>query len=285
MYLTINDNQLFIDIYGSSLKIENMGIKNKPTMIVLHGGHGFADHTLYVEFWSQFQDIAQIIFVDQLGCGRSDPGHRESWNLQRWGSDVQEIIKTLGLEKPVLAGVSMGGHVIGECVRNFSHDIGGIILCNTEAKMNINGLIQQFEKHNLPDSARACAQFFNDPNTLTFSEYKKYCLPHYAKNAYSVEEIARCISNPEVFFHFIRDEARRFDYREDLKKICCPVLIMAGERGSHTLESANEMRDFIPLEQLTFSLFKDAGAPVYKDEPVQAEQAVRLFLNQIKLCC
>lgn len=66
MFIKINDGNLFFDVYGSKLSLIKDSVEQKPTLIVLHGGHGFADHTLYVEFWSQFQDIMQVIFIPKF---------------------------------------------------------------------------------------------------------------------------------------------------------------------------------------------------------------------------
>jgi len=278
MYITINGGELFFDVYGPQLKITQDAVSKKPTLIVLHGGLGFADHTLYVQFWSQLQDIVQVIFIDQHGCGRSDKGSPATWNLNRWGSDIIEFCHKLGIEKPIVAGVSMGGHVIGEIVRQRAELLGGIILCNTEARFDVEGLSEQFVKKGLPESAEANRNFYYNPTPETWKAYQQHCLPHYAKNAYSPAELGRCMRQEAVFMHAVKDYVLKFDYRQDLETLTCPALIMAGERGSHTPESAQEMADHIPKQYLHYHLFKDAGAPVYKDEPVEAEKVVRDFL-------
>ncbi|MDO8955090.1 MAG: hypothetical protein Q7V63_09625 [Gammaproteobacteria bacterium] len=40
MHININGCKLFFDVYGSKLKILPTEVKEKPTLIVLHGGHG-----------------------------------------------------------------------------------------------------------------------------------------------------------------------------------------------------------------------------------------------------
>lgn len=281
MFIKINDGKLFFEVYGSKLILDKDSISTKPTMIVLHGGHGFADHTLYVEFWSQFQDMVQVIFIDQHGCGRSDSGKPGSWNLSRWANDIKGFCDTLEIDKPILAGVSMGGHVIGEYIRNYSESLGGVILCNTEAKFAYKDVADQFLRNSHIEVSNACINLYENPNEDTFQEYAKYCLPLYAKNAYSPEEKKRCIGNKDVFIHYLKNEMNKFDYREDLKSVSCPTLIMAGERGSHTAESALEMANYVPKELLAYCLFEDADSPVYKDEPEKAKITVEKYLNKI----
>ena len=142
--IKVNDTQLFFDVYGSQLSINSDSVAYKPTLLVLHGGHGVVDHTLYVEFWSQFSDIAQVIFLDQRGCGRSDTESLDKCNLRHWGKDVYDFCNTLDIKKPIIAGVSMGGHVMCEYISHFPEHPEALIFCNTEAKMNLDAMVEKF---------------------------------------------------------------------------------------------------------------------------------------------
>ena len=144
MFVTINGCRLFFDVYGSKLAITPNSAQEKPTLLVLHGGPGLVDHTLYVEFWSQFADIAQVVFLDQRGCGRSERSSREKWNLSQWANDIHEFCQQLGIEKPILAGISMGGHVMCEYISRYPEKVGGLIFCNTEAHFIPEDVYHQF---------------------------------------------------------------------------------------------------------------------------------------------
>lgn len=144
MYIKVNNTRLFFDIYGSALDIKPNKVTTKPTLIVLHGGHGIVDHTLYVEFWSQLSAIAQVIFLDQRSVGRSDEVDLAECNLQNWGQDVVDFCAALGVKKPIIAGVSMGGHIMGELVAKHPQFPGGLIFCNTEAKFDLDAMVEMF---------------------------------------------------------------------------------------------------------------------------------------------
>ena len=58
-------------------------MREKPTLLTLHGGPG-DDHAQLCPFWSQFADVAQVIFVDQRGNRRSDLCTSKDWTLDRW---------------------------------------------------------------------------------------------------------------------------------------------------------------------------------------------------------
>lgn len=283
MFIKIGEAKLFFDVYGSKLQLKSDRVVEKPTLIVLHGGHGFADHTLYVEFWSQFSDITQVIFLDQRGCGRSDARKPEEWNLQQWAEDLYQFCKLLGIEKPIIAGVSMGGHVMCEFVRNYSDFPGGLIFCNTEARLPLDLVGAKLKELAGEKSAQACYDFYTNPTKQTMADYFKYCLPYYGKNAYSKEELNRCKQNPEVFIHYFREQILKINYVEDMNKIHCPTLLLVGEDSLHVVPAAIEMAEKIDPKFLTIKIFKNIGGPVYKDKPAESYQVVREFLDKFIL--
>lgn len=93
--------------------------------------------------------------------------------------------------------------------------------------------------------------------------------------------INRCKQHIEVFTHFYKNYIRSFDYLNDLKKIQCPTLFMVGASSPlHLPIRAEEMAKQIAPELVTLHSFKNAGAPVYKDSPEEAEKVVRHFLEK-----
>jgi len=55
---------------------------------MLHGGPGF-EHSIYRPVYSALSDIAQIVYLDHRGNGRSEDGPHERSNLKQWGDDVR----------------------------------------------------------------------------------------------------------------------------------------------------------------------------------------------------
>jgi pimeloyl-ACP methyl ester carboxylesterase len=81
-------------------------IAKSALLVFLHGGPGFADHNLYVPFWSIFQNIAQMIFIDMHGHGNSDGWHqKDKLNLKTWGKDVKDFCNQLAIEKTYYNGI------------------------------------------------------------------------------------------------------------------------------------------------------------------------------------
>jgi proline iminopeptidase len=68
-------------------------------LLMLHGGPGF-DHSIYRPAYSALSDIAQIVYLDHRGNGRSEDGPRTGWNLAQWGDDVHAFCEALGIWAP-----------------------------------------------------------------------------------------------------------------------------------------------------------------------------------------
>lgn len=62
--------RLFVDIEGAGLVPDGSGLRSQPSLILLHGGPGY-DHSNFKPLFSQLADIAQLVYVDHRGHGRS----------------------------------------------------------------------------------------------------------------------------------------------------------------------------------------------------------------------
>jgi len=85
--LLVNGVRLFFDVEGAKLVPDGSAMREKPTLLLLHGGPGF-DHSTFKPLYSALTDVAQVVYLDHRGNGRSDAGPKEGWNLVQWGDDV-----------------------------------------------------------------------------------------------------------------------------------------------------------------------------------------------------
>lgn len=102
--------RLYVDIDGCGLVPDGPAMRDKPTLILLHGGPGF-DHSSFKPVFGQLADAAQVVYVDHRGHGRSDRRPPQEWNLDTFADDLVRLCAVLGIEKPVVLGQSYGGFV------------------------------------------------------------------------------------------------------------------------------------------------------------------------------
>ncbi|MFN5453987.1 alpha/beta fold hydrolase [Bradyrhizobium sp.] len=80
MRVLVNGVRLYFDVEGAALVPDGPAMRQKPTVLLLHGGPGF-DHTSYKPAYSALTDIAQLVYLDHRGNGRSEDGPQELWTL------------------------------------------------------------------------------------------------------------------------------------------------------------------------------------------------------------
>ena len=75
--------------------------KIRVPVLLLHGGPGF-DHSLFKPVFSTLTDIAQVVYLDHRGNGRSEHGDPAHWNLAQWGDDVRAFCEAnlTGYKRP-----------------------------------------------------------------------------------------------------------------------------------------------------------------------------------------
>ena len=272
--VTIDDIKLY---YRTVDDIDN----DKPTLVFLHGGAGMADHNIYIPFWSQFSSQVNVVFIDQRGCGKSEKGDPNNWNLTQHGKDVFSLCEALDIQQPIVAGVSWGGYIAISHAIQYPDHLKALILCNTEAKVSPEERYKAFLRIANIEVANAVRAFDTDWNSTTNADYFRLCLPFYAKKAYTSDELAGCIRNPDLWARYMLTEHGKFDFTSNLYKIHCPVLHLAGENDPvHPVSCAIDTAKNIG-SNCELSIIKDTGDPVYRDRPKETVKVISGFITRI----
>src|ERR1700759_816944 len=110
MFIEVNGARLYVDVENSGLVPDGNRMREKPTLLLLHGGPGF-DHSGFKPAFSELANTVQVVYLDLRGNGRSDPGPSTKWSLEQWAEDVRAFCEALSIEKPIVLGHSLGGIV------------------------------------------------------------------------------------------------------------------------------------------------------------------------------
>jgi len=103
---------------GVQLCVHDLGPEAAPAIILVHG---WSQCHLSFARQSELAERFRLILPDLRGHGQSDkPLDPVCYDNSRpWAEDMQAIIKTLGLEAPLLVGWSMGGWVVMDYLEHF----------------------------------------------------------------------------------------------------------------------------------------------------------------------
>jgi proline-specific peptidase len=282
MRIKIGDSCLFFDGEGARLRPDGPRMKEMPTLLLLHGGPGF-DHSMFKPVMSALTDVAQIVYLDHRGQGRSDRVAPVQWTLSNWADDVRNFCEALGIERPVVMGESFGGFVAMAYATHHASHPGKLILSSTAAHMHLDRTYEAFERLGGKLVRQAAERFWENPSKETGAEYIRTCLPLYNRSAAlsDPEMLRRTVFNFELMFHFISGEGRTFDLRPELHRIQCPTLLLAGEDDPvFPSEDAQEIADRIAPDRLRFERFANVGHGAFRDAPERALRVVREFIQQ-----
>jgi pimeloyl-ACP methyl ester carboxylesterase len=284
MRIRINGVRLFFDVEGAGLVPSGPAMRQLPTLILLHGGPGL-DHSSFKPAFSRLADVAQIVYLDHRGNGRSDGGPRTGWNLAQWGDDVFAFCEALEIERPVVMGHSFGGMVaMAYATRHPGHP-GKLILSSTSAAMcrYVDMSVTRFAARGGPEAGalarRVLTRGYDSRSTAV--EWLKHCVPLYNTAAPEDPDAGRrALVNPDVLLDFFgpAGECLSYDLLADLARIRCPTLVMGGEEDPMTpIEAQADIAAAIAPEWVQFRRFAGAGHGVFIDDDT-AFDTLRAFI-------
>ncbi|MCP5057050.1 MAG: alpha/beta hydrolase [bacterium] len=279
MYTQVNGVRLFFDVDGENLAADGAEMREKPTLILLHGGPGF-DHSMWKPDFQQLRDQVQIVYLDHRGNGRSEHGPREHWNLDQWADDVRGLCDALGIERPIVMGQSFGGMVaIAYAARHPEHP-SKLVFSSTSARMNLPRMLDRFLEVGGEQARGAAERFWTQPSLETLPEYTRNAVSVYGSKPASPEEFGRVRMNLDVLFHFAGDEGSRFDYLDRLERVQCPTLVLGGTRDPVCpIEDQDEIAAVMPEKWVRYERFEGCGHGVFRDDPERGMAVIRAFLE------
>lgn len=280
MFVEVNGTRLYFDVEGAGLVPDGPGMRERPTLLLLHGGPGL-DHTIYKPAFSTLSDVAQVIFLDHRGNGRSsldDPG---TWTLAQWGDDVKGFCDTLGIVRPIVFGASFGGFVAQSYATRHPGHPAKLILASTAAKVDFPTIFDAFERRGGTEARQAAEGYWLAPSADSRKRYFEVCLPLYrAKPAADTHMMGRAIIRNEVAVHFNgpANEQGRMDFRQALGQVQCPVLLMAGDNDPiMPMAFSEEIARCLPQNLVRFERFPGCGHIIQADDPERALAVLRDF--------
>ncbi len=283
--MSIGGQRLFFDVVGAKLALDAARMREKPTFIVLHGGPGF-DHSGLRPGFDRFEGVAQVIYIDHRGNGRSVPSDPSTWNLAQWGDDIFQFCETLGIERPVVLGQSFGGMVAQSyAVRHPGH-ARGLILSSTAARMDIDASLEILRQKGGDAALGVARRFWDIGDDEAFDAYVKTCMPLYNTTTPvgGQSSRARAVMRPEVFRHFSLPgcEMRKMDFRPLLRVIRCPVLVLAGSEDPITPPHlSDEILASLQPEIGQLRRYKNCGHGAFRDDPETVYGDISRFLESL----
>jgi proline iminopeptidase len=266
MRAKIRDTEIYFDVDGCSLVVEEQGIRQKPVAFIIHGGPG-VDHTSYKPCFSPLVHHLQLVYFDHRGQGRSARGPKETYTLDNNVDDMEALRQYLGLEKIVLIGSSYGGMVALSYAVKYPQNVSHLIVIATAANSRFLERAQEIlaERGN----EEQLRQFFRVMGSMySQNNDRKLNSPDSDETILSVDAINVAFSG------FLND----YNILNELHKITSPTLVIAGRHDWICApEFSEEIAQAIPNAYL--KIFENSGHLIRVDEPQSLLDEIARFLN------
>jgi pimeloyl-ACP methyl ester carboxylesterase len=112
MHIDAKGARLWFDVDGPVLVPDGSEMRQRPTVVLIHGGPGVYDHSYFKPEFGRLTAHAQVIYLDLSGHGRSDWGDVNEWSFETCADDIRIFCDTVGIDRPIVLGHSMGGPIV-----------------------------------------------------------------------------------------------------------------------------------------------------------------------------
>lgn len=278
MRAKIRDTEIYFDIDGCGLAVEEQGIRHKPVAFIIHGGPG-VDHTSQKPCFSPLSRHLQLVYFDHRGQGRSARGQKETYTLDNNVEDMEALRQYLGLEKIVLIGSSYGGMVALSYAVKYPENVSQLIVIATAANSGFLQRAQEILAVRGNEEQKAIAHqlwsgnFENEEQLRQFFQVmgSMYSQTNHQK-LNSLTSDQTILSIDAINFAF-SGFLNHYNIVNQLHKIISPTLVIAGRHDwICPPEFSQEIAQAIPDAQL--QIFENSGHLIRVDEP-------QLLLNEI----
>lgn len=279
MQVAVNGTRLWFDVDGPKVVPVGATMRERPTVVLVHGGPGSFDHSYFKPEFAELAKVAQVVYLDLRDHGRSAWGDPKDWSLELCADDVRAFCDALGIVKPIVYGHSLGGFVaILYAARNPGH-AGGLVLQSTMARLDLPRVVESFRVFGGDTVAEVVASVYGGTRAVTPEEWA----PCWKLFGPSLPDRARGIINFELNALAL-PLMQRFDVLDQLGRIECPTLVCVGALDPITdVAAARELFQALPADLARLEIIEGAGHFTWRDAPDRYWPMLTEFVNRVHI--
>ena len=265
MHVDVNGTRLWFDVDGPALVPDGSEMRQRRTMVLVHGGPGTFDHSYFKPDFGRLAEHAQVVYVDLRGHGRSDWGDTGAWSFETCADDVRLFCDAVGIARPILFGHSMGGPIVllyG--VRHPGH-AAGLVVQSGFARWDASRVVEGFRRV-AGDEVAEIARRSYAGESVPDEEWARVASA-FGPRVPDEERRARTPKNLELSSHGM-DLVRQLDIVDQLRRIDVPTLVSVGDLDPVTpIAAAEEIVGALPEAIARLHVFEGAGHFTWMDNP------------------
>jgi pimeloyl-ACP methyl ester carboxylesterase len=174
MHVEVEGTRLWFDVDGPVLVPDGPTMRERPTVVLLHGGPGSFDHSYLKPDFARLSQVAQVVYLDLRGHGRSEWGDPAGWGFELCADDVRGFCDAVGIARPVVYGHSLGGFVAMVYAARHPGHAGALVLQSTVARFDLGRLVEDFRRVGGDQVAATVARVYGgDSESVTAEEWDR----------------------------------------------------------------------------------------------------------------
>ncbi|HTI92347.1 MAG TPA: proline iminopeptidase-family hydrolase [Puia sp.] len=285
---TLQPGEGFIPVKGGKVWYRILGSGDKTPVVLLHGGPGATSY--YLNPMRTLATDRPVVYIDQLGCGRSDKLTDTSlMNTAAFVDELEQVRQALGMDVFYLYGHSWGTMLGMDYYLKYPARVKAMVIaspCLSAAmwEKDADTLIAA-----LPDSVKAMIR--NNRN-YSSPEYKKGVDIYYQHYLTRLDSSSADMDSVEKQFGMnvyeymwgpseftATGNLKSYDRVPDLPKVKVPVLFTAGEYDEARPSTVRFYAAQIPGAQ--FAVIPGSGHMTMQDNATENNRVVVDFLKEM----
>ncbi|MGH8835875.1 MAG: alpha/beta fold hydrolase [Actinomycetes bacterium] len=265
MHVDVNGTRLWFDVDGAALVPDRSKMRQRPTVVLVHGGPGVYDHSYFKPDFAPLAEHAQVVFLDLRGHGRSAWGQAAQWSLEACADDVRAFCDTVGIDRPVVFGHSMGGPIVLLYGARHAGHASGLIVQSGFARWDPLRLVEGFRRVAGDDVAEIARRSYAGED-VPDSEWDRV-FAAFGKRVPDQEREAGTPQNLQLNLHGM-ELIRQVDIVDQLGRIESPTLVCVAELDPVTpVSAAEEIARSLPESLAQLEVIAEAGHFTWLDAP------------------
>lgn len=252
-------------------------ISNDATLFYKVEGEGFPIIFTHGASWNHLQWKKQVNFLkenykivtwDVRGHGESSLP-KGNVNPETFSSDLVALMNHLGIEKAILCGLSMGGHISLQTAIRYPERVKGLILIGTPCSNTFNLYEKIFVPINRFSSKLIPIKFSAKIQAKMLSKFNPENYD-YIIDAFSM------MKHDE--WNRVWDAVTRMESKDDLANVKCPTLLLVGDHDTMTNYQQPYMQKHIPHSEL--KVIQNAHHGTNLDNPNMVNELILEFVKR-----
>jgi proline iminopeptidase len=281
----------FIEVEGGKIWYRIDGEGDKTPLLLLHGGPGSSSY--YLEPLKELSEDRPVIFIDQLGCGRSTRiTDTTLMTIEKNVEQLEQVIKALKLDRYYLYGHSWGTMLGIDYYLKYPKGIQALIFASPLFSTQIWTQDADTLISKLPKEYQVAIRESEKQKNYTSESYQNAVEVYYKAYLRRSEQSKSQKDSSDLFFgekvyNFMWGPSEftamgnllHYDRIKDLPKIKVPTLLTAGEFDEARPNSVKYYTSLIPGAQ--FQLIPHAAHVTMDDNVKENNKVLREFLRQM----